>query len=73
MNDPQLRARDMIERHPHPTLGEVVFHGNPLKFSDADPRRLPLAPTLAEHNAEIFAEIGLGEADLERLAGAGII
>jgi len=63
----------MIERHPHPTLGEVVFHGNPLKFSDALPRRLPLAPNLAEHNAEVYAEIGLGDADLARLREAGII
>jgi CoA:oxalate CoA-transferase len=71
--DPQLLARGMIERHPHPTLGEVVFHGNPLQFSGALPRRLSLAPRLAEHNAEVYAEIGLGEADLERLSEAGII
>jgi crotonobetainyl-CoA:carnitine CoA-transferase CaiB-like acyl-CoA transferase len=71
--DPQLLARGMIERHPHPTLGEVVFHGNPLKFSGALPRRLPLAPRLAEHNAEVYAEIGLDDADLARLSEAGII
>ena len=73
LRDPQLRARRMIERHPHPTVGEVVFHGNPLLFSGAEPRRLALAPRLGEHNAEVFAEIGLGAADLERLAAAGVI
>ena len=72
-DDPQLRARDMIERHPHPTLGEVVFHGNPLKLSGAAPRRLALAPRLAEHNAEVYAEIGLSTADLEALAERGTI
>jgi len=72
-NDPQLQAREMIERHPHPSLGEVVFHGNPLKFSDSEPRGIELAPELAEHNAEVYAEIGLREADLERLSRAGII
>ncbi len=71
--DPQLRARDMIERHPHPELGEVVFHGNPLRLSGAEPRRLPLAPALGEHNAEVYAEIGLGDADLARLAEDGVI
>jgi len=71
--DPQLLARGMIERHPHPTLGEIVFHGNPLRFSGALPRGLPLAPRLAEHNAEVYAEIGLGGADLARFAEAGII
>jgi CoA:oxalate CoA-transferase len=73
MDDPQLRAREMIERHPHPTLGEVVFHGNPLKFSGAEARELPLAPTLGEHNAEIYAEIGLDAEALRRLAEREIV
>ncbi len=73
LTDPQLQARDMIERHPHPELGEVVFHGNPLRFGDAEPRRLPLAPALGEHNSEVYAEIGLAAADLLRLAEAGVI
>ena len=73
IDDPQLIARDMIERHPHPTLGEVVFHGNPLRFGDAEPRRRPLAPDLGEHNAEVYAELGLGDAELRRLSEAGVI
>ena len=73
MSDPQLLARGMVERHPHPTLGEVVFHGNPLRFDDAEPRRLPLAPALAEHNRELYAEIGLDESELEALAERGVI
>ena len=73
MEDPQLVARDMIEHRPHPTIGEIVFHGNPLRFSDADPRHLPLAPRLGEHNAEVYAEIGLSEADLAHLAAKGVI
>jgi CoA:oxalate CoA-transferase len=73
LRDPQLAARGMIERHPHPTLGYVVFHGNPLRFSDTDPRRLALAPSLGEHNAEVFAEIGVAAAELARLAEEGIV
>jgi CoA:oxalate CoA-transferase len=71
--DPQLLAREMIERHAHPTLGEISFHGNPLKFEGAEKRRLALAPSLAEHNAEVFGEIGLDGDDLARLAADGII
>ena len=73
VDDPQLLARGMIERHPHPTLKEVVFHGNPLLFSDAERRRLALAPELAEHNREVYAELGLGEEDLAQLAEEGVI
>jgi crotonobetainyl-CoA:carnitine CoA-transferase CaiB-like acyl-CoA transferase len=73
VDDPQLLARGMVERHPHPTLKEVVFHGNPLLFSGAEPRRLALAPELAEHNRELYAELGLGEEDLARLAEEGVI
>jgi crotonobetainyl-CoA:carnitine CoA-transferase CaiB-like acyl-CoA transferase len=73
LRDPQLLARGMVERHPHPTIGEVVFHGNPLQFSGAEPRRLALAPRLGEHNAEVFAELGLGPDELARLSEAGVI
>ena len=63
----------MIERHSHPGVGEVVFHGNPLRFSDAEPRARALAPDLGEHNAEVFAEIGVDAAELERLAAQGVV
>jgi crotonobetainyl-CoA:carnitine CoA-transferase CaiB-like acyl-CoA transferase len=72
-DDPQLVARGMIERHPHPTLGEVVFHGNPFKFSGSEARERALAPDLAAHNAEIYAEVGLSQEDLERLAADEVI
>jgi crotonobetainyl-CoA:carnitine CoA-transferase CaiB-like acyl-CoA transferase len=73
VDDPQLRARGMVERHPHPELGEIVFHGNPLQFSGAEPRERALSPRLAEHNAEIYAELGLSAEDLVQLQQAGVI
>jgi CoA:oxalate CoA-transferase len=73
LEDAQLLARGMIERHAHPTLGEVVFHGNPLRFEGAEPRRLALAPDLGQHNREVYAELGLGEADLAALSEAGVV
>lgn len=73
LRDPQLLARGMIERHAHAGLGEIVFHGSPLQFSGAEARRLPLAPELGEHNREIYAEIGLDDAELARLADAEVV
>jgi CoA:oxalate CoA-transferase len=73
IDDPQLNVRGMIEREPHPSLGEIVFHGNPLQFSDAAPRARRLAPALGDHNVEVYREIGIDETELERLRAAGII
>jgi len=73
VDDPQLVARGMLERHPHPQLGEIVLHGNPLRFDGAEPRERPLAPALGEHNAEVFAEIGVDPAELARLAEQGVV
>jgi crotonobetainyl-CoA:carnitine CoA-transferase CaiB-like acyl-CoA transferase len=71
--EPQLVAREMIERHAHPGLGEVVFHGNPLKLSGTSPRAIALAPDLGADNREIYRELGLSADDLQRLRGEGVL
>jgi crotonobetainyl-CoA:carnitine CoA-transferase CaiB-like acyl-CoA transferase len=73
IDDPQLLARGMIERHPHPTLGEVLFHGNPLQLADMEPRARALAPELGADNALIYGELGLSAADLRELTEAGVL
>ena len=73
LEDPQLVARGMIERHPHPQLGEVVFHGNALKLSGLAPRERALAPELGEANAEIFGEIGVSAEQLAALKQRGVV
>jgi crotonobetainyl-CoA:carnitine CoA-transferase CaiB-like acyl-CoA transferase len=73
IHDPQLLARGMVERHLHPVLGEIVFHGNPLKLSGAEPRARALAPELGVDNAAVYAELGLGAEELAKLAKEGVI
>jgi crotonobetainyl-CoA:carnitine CoA-transferase CaiB-like acyl-CoA transferase len=73
IDDPQLLARGMIERHPHPTLGEVAFHGNALRFSGAEPRARALAPALGEANDEIYGALGIGADERRALAEKGVI
>ncbi|HEU4428744.1 MAG TPA: CaiB/BaiF CoA-transferase family protein [Myxococcota bacterium] len=73
LDDPQLNARGMIERHPHPQLGEVVFHGNALQLSGAAPRERALAPELGEANAEVFGELGVTAEQLAGLKERGVI
>jgi CoA:oxalate CoA-transferase len=73
LGDPQLAARGMIERHPHPQLGEIVFHGNALRFSELAPRERPLAPDLGEATAEVLGALGIGPAELAALREKGVV
>ena len=73
LDDPQLAARGMIERHAHPGLGEIVLHGNPLKLSAAAPRERALAPALGADNAAVYGALGVSADDLERLSRDGVI
>ncbi len=72
-DDPQMLARDMIERRPHPRIGEVCFHGNPLKFDDLPPRKRALAPELGEDADRIYAELGLSADEIAALRDEGVI
>jgi crotonobetainyl-CoA:carnitine CoA-transferase CaiB-like acyl-CoA transferase len=65
---PQLVARGMVERRPHPVLGEILLPGIVAKMSETPGAITQQAPALGEHNAEVYGELlGLTPADLERL------
>ena len=72
MNDPHLRARDMIVEVEHPVRGRYVTAGNPIKLS-ASPTKITSAPLLGQHRQEILNELGYGEADIKRLESEGAI
>jgi crotonobetainyl-CoA:carnitine CoA-transferase CaiB-like acyl-CoA transferase len=60
--DPQLATRGVI--HHHPATGMEGGFGVPLApfmFAHGGPRIDTPPPTLGQHNAEIFAELGLSD------------
>ena len=69
--DPQVAAREMLVRLPHPTLGEVPMIGNPIHMSHSAPtfRRPP--PALGEHTLEILRELGYDDAACARITASG--
>lgn len=71
---PQLLAREMIQRLPHPKLGEIVVPGVVPKLSTTPGHVRRLGPELGEHNAEVYGSLlGLGADEIERLRRAEVI
>jgi crotonobetainyl-CoA:carnitine CoA-transferase CaiB-like acyl-CoA transferase len=71
--DPQVQARAMTARVPHPLNDALELVASPIKLS-ATPVRLRRAPPLlGQHTDEVLQEIGIGGAERERLRALGIV
>lgn len=68
-----LVQRGFFVEQEHPVAGSVKMPGLVPKtpYLDRTPDRP--APLLGQHNAEVFAELGLGAEDIKALAGAEVI
>jgi crotonobetainyl-CoA:carnitine CoA-transferase CaiB-like acyl-CoA transferase len=74
IDDPQVKAREMIIHFDHPDLGRIPLPGIPIKLSLTPGRIGGPAPKLGEHNEEIYGRLlGLNAAKLHQLKQEGII
>jgi succinyl-CoA---D-citramalate CoA-transferase len=73
LSDPHYQARDMLLHVDHVDLGSVVVPGIVPKLSATPGAVRWLGPAMGEHNAEVFAELGLDEGQLADLASKGVI
>jgi len=72
--DPQVAARDMLIELEHATFGKFLVPGVPIKFSQTQAAIKSFAPSLGEHNLEVFqVELGLKKEEVEALAKDGVI
>ena len=72
--NPQYHHRGYFARVEHPVAGAADYPGAPFGMS-ATPWsvRIP-APTLGQHNAEVYVgELGVSPGELERLRAAGVV
>lgn len=56
--DPQIAEREMLIEIKHPTEGNIIFPGNPLKFSETKIDCFEPAPLLGQHSEEILTKYG---------------
>jgi formyl-CoA transferase len=73
LDDPQVLARDMVIKVDHPVAGSVNALGCPIKFSQGDGVTSRGAPLYGQHTAEVLAELGYAQDDIERLAQANVV
>jgi formyl-CoA transferase len=73
--EPQIRDRGMLGLYPNvPGVGrDLRIVGAGFKLSGKAPAVNDPPPTLGQHNAEVFGELGLDQAELARLEAAGVI
>ncbi|WP_293780366.1 CaiB/BaiF CoA-transferase family protein [uncultured Aeromicrobium sp.] len=72
-NDPQVQARGLITEMDHATLGPVRTVVPPITLS-RDPASIRTAPPLlGGHTRDILSELGVSDADIDRLAADGIV
>ncbi len=73
MDHPYINDRAIIIDVPDTDMGRVPMHNVIPRMSGTPAALRTPAPTLGQHNQEIFSEIGLNSDDLERLGGKGIV
>jgi formyl-CoA transferase/CoA:oxalate CoA-transferase len=72
--DPQVRARDMIERVDHPTIGRLDLLGLPVKLSDTPGRVRTPPPRLGEHTRRVLRDDAqLDDDQIDEMVAAGIV
>jgi formyl-CoA transferase len=73
LDDPQVRANDLVVEYQHPVAGAVSMVG-PIIQMEKTPtgvRRAP--PTLGQHNQEILVELGYSPGEIAKLREVGAL
>jgi len=74
MENEQALHREMFVKVDHPTLGETILPGFPIKFSETKGDVTTPAPLLGQYNSEVYSKLlGLSEDEIETLRKDGVI
>ena len=74
VNDPQVKAREMIVMANHDGLGEIPLPGIYIKLSRTPGKISSVAPKIGEHNEEIYCGLlGLSPEEFDQLKKEKVI
>ena len=73
MNDPHIKARNMIVEIDHPKMGRIKTLGLPLKSTGELTSIRKPAPWLGQHSDEVLHDLGYGEAEIDALFESGAV
>lgn len=74
LENPQYIWREFFQKIEHPVAGALTYPGAPFILSETPWSASAPAPTLGQHNQEIYQDrLGISHAELARLSTAGVI
>lgn len=74
VEDPQVKARDMILQFTHPTAGPLRMAGTPIKLTDTPGQISGIAPELGEHTDDVLTSIlNFSKQEIHKLRSQHII
>src|SRR5690606_3208216 len=71
LDDPQVRANDLVVEVDHPVAGRVELVGPLVRFEGAAGQPVLPPPTLGQHTEEVLTELGYDADGVDRLRRAG--
>jgi formyl-CoA transferase len=72
VEDPHMVERELVADYPDPDMDAFPMHHVVPRLSGTPGSIRTLAPKLGEHNRALLSELGIGDADYEKLLHAGI-
>ena len=73
LDDPQIKARNMVIEQDHPVLGRVRLPNLPFRFSECDTSPRSPAPLLGQHNRAIASGLGYTPAQIDAMERDGVL
>lgn len=72
-DDPQIQARNMIVKMPHPVFGEIQNLASPIKMSRTPPTIRSLAPKTGQQTEEILKSLNYSVEEIQNLKEKKVI